>query len=102
MVGDQELQKTDEEVGHVLSELRPRSLVVPLLVDDDYPNITLARRGYLGTTPRSPNVAIAFNVLEAYRQLHRVCPKLSVYAQVQALCYIQRVSAFAHLFHNSR
>ncbi|KAI0684586.1 hypothetical protein BC835DRAFT_1292791, partial [Cytidiella melzeri] len=47
-----------------------------------------ARRGYLPTAPRNASTAIVFQVLEAYRQLHRVCPKLSIYAQVQALCHL--------------
>jgi hypothetical protein len=68
------------------------TMAVALHANDDYPNLMFARRGYLGTTPRSPKMAIAFSVLEAYRQLHRVCPKLSVYAQVQALCYLHQVS----------
>ncbi|KAI0684292.1 hypothetical protein BC835DRAFT_1409170 [Cytidiella melzeri] len=64
------------------------TLLVEVTDDAQYPNIAIAKRGYLGTAPRTPKTAIAFNVLEAYRQLHRVCPKLSVYAQVQALCHL--------------
>ncbi|PIL29409.1 hypothetical protein GSI_09461 [Ganoderma sinense ZZ0214-1] len=45
-------------------------------------NIVLAREGYLGTSPIAPTVAVAFQTLEAYRQLHRVCPRLSLQAQV--------------------
>ncbi|KAI0688329.1 hypothetical protein BC835DRAFT_1209532, partial [Cytidiella melzeri] len=56
--------------------------------DNGYPTVLFARRGYLATAPRNPTTAIAFQVLEAYRQLHRVCPKLSIYAQVQALCHL--------------
>ncbi|KAI0683110.1 hypothetical protein BC835DRAFT_1297082 [Cytidiella melzeri] len=56
-----------------------------------YPNVVIARCGYLGTAPRTPKTAIAFNVLEAYRQLHCVCPKLSIYAQVQAMCHLHGV-----------
>ncbi|KAI0734100.1 hypothetical protein BC629DRAFT_526102 [Irpex lacteus] len=55
---------------------------------DHSPNISLARRGYLGTAPLHPHVAITFRTLEAYRQLHRVCPKLSIYANIQALCHL--------------
>ncbi|KAI1781971.1 hypothetical protein LXA43DRAFT_907171 [Ganoderma leucocontextum] len=51
-------------------------------------NVILAREGYLGTSPVSPTVAIAFQTLEAYRQLHRVCPRLSLQAQVRVLCYL--------------
>ncbi|KAI0696074.1 hypothetical protein BC835DRAFT_1406027 [Cytidiella melzeri] len=55
---------------------------------DCHPTVAFARRGYLPTAPRNASTAIAFQVLEAYRQLHRVCPKLSIYAQVQALCHL--------------
>ncbi|EPS92790.1 hypothetical protein FOMPIDRAFT_1137302 [Fomitopsis schrenkii] len=58
---------------------------------DEYPNESLARHGYLGTAPTRPFVAIAFYTLEAYRQLHHVCPQLSIQAQVQALCRLHTV-----------
>ncbi|KAI0699213.1 hypothetical protein BC835DRAFT_1412678 [Cytidiella melzeri] len=64
------------------------TLSVVLDAADRYPNVSIAQHGYLGTSPRNPTTAIAFEVLEAYRQLHRVCPKLSIYAQVQALCHL--------------
>lgn len=41
---------------------------------------------------RHPGIPVAFDVLRAYRQLHRVCPKLSIYAQVKALCHLHGVS----------
>ncbi|KAI0702844.1 hypothetical protein BC835DRAFT_1263373 [Cytidiella melzeri] len=68
------------------------TLSVVLDAADRYPNVSIAQHGYLGTSPRNPMTAIAFEVLEAYRQLHRVCPKLSIYAQVQALCHLHGVS----------
>ncbi len=67
------------------------SLAVTMDACETYPNIVLARRGYLGTAPRNPSIAIGFQVLEAYRQLHRVCPKLSIYGQVKALCHLHKV-----------
>ncbi|OBZ67902.1 hypothetical protein A0H81_12134 [Grifola frondosa] len=51
-------------------------------------NETLVRHGYLGTAPRSPTVALSFQVLEAYRQLHRVCPRLGVQGMARALCHL--------------
>ncbi|KAI0687959.1 hypothetical protein BC835DRAFT_1285766 [Cytidiella melzeri] len=72
------------------------TLSVDVTDDAEYPNVAIARRGYLGTAPRTPKTAIAFNVLEAYRQLHRVCPKLSIYAQVQALCHLHGVRIGAY------
>ncbi|KAJ8455915.1 hypothetical protein ONZ51_g12302 [Trametes cubensis] len=54
-------------------------------------NVTLALQDYMGTAPVRPSVAIGFKALEAYRQLHRVCPRLSIQAQVRTLCYLQMV-----------
>ena len=68
--------------------------VTPASVEE-YPNESLARQGYLGTSPLRPSVAIVFNTLEAYRQLHHACPRLSIQAQVQALCRLHSVSSFA-------
>ncbi|KAI0323727.1 hypothetical protein GY45DRAFT_1229179, partial [Cubamyces sp. BRFM 1775] len=55
-------------------------------------NVTLALQGYMGTAPVRPSVAIGFKTLEAYCQLHRVCPRLSIQVQVRALCYLQMFS----------
>ena len=57
-----------------------------------YINEELVRHGYLGTAPLKPTVAISLHTLNAYRQLHRECPRLSIQAQVKALCHISRVS----------
>lgn len=54
-------------------------------------NEALVRSGYLGSAPLAPTVAISLKVLEAYRQQHRFCPRLSVYAQVKALCSLHQV-----------
>ncbi|KAH9903426.1 hypothetical protein C8Q73DRAFT_674646 [Cubamyces lactineus] len=54
-------------------------------------NVTLALHGYMGTAPIRPAVAISFKCLEAYRQVHRVCPRFSIQAQVRALCYLHMV-----------
>lgn len=58
---------------------------------EEYPNESLARLGYLGTAPLKPSAAIAFRTLEAYRQLHYACPRLSIQAQVRALCRLHAV-----------
>ncbi|EKM49342.1 uncharacterized protein PHACADRAFT_188921 [Phanerochaete carnosa HHB-10118-sp] len=60
----------------------------PVRGDGAHPNVLLAKHGYLGTAPLNPTIATGFRLLKAYRQLHRVCPKLSVYAQVKALCHL--------------
>ncbi|KAH9834663.1 uncharacterized protein C8Q71DRAFT_873190 [Rhodofomes roseus] len=59
--------------------------------EDELPNESLVRRGYLGTAPIRPSIAIAFRTLEAYRQLHHACPRLSRQALVQTLCHLHRV-----------
>ncbi len=55
-------------------------------------NVAMALEGYIGTSPTSPNIALSFDVLEVYRQFHRVCPRLSIQAHVRALCHLHRVS----------
>ncbi|GBE84388.1 hypothetical protein SCP_0603670 [Sparassis crispa] len=54
-------------------------------------NVSLARNGYFGMAPVRPTVAVSFRALEAYRQLHRVCPHLSIQGQVRALCFLHSV-----------
>ena len=58
---------------------------------DVYPNVTLLRNGYLGASPLSPSVAISIRTLVAYHQTHRVCPHLSIEAEVRKLCHLHRV-----------
>lgn len=53
--------------------------------------------GYLGTAPLKPTTAISIRTLDAYRQLHRECPRLSIQAMVKSLCHIHRVRPV--LFH---
>ena len=67
------------------------TLSVQVAIDDSSPNIALALRGYLGTAPLHPKTAVTFRALEAYRQPHRVCPKLSIDAQVQVFCHLHEV-----------
>jgi hypothetical protein len=57
-----------------------------------FANESLIRLGYIGASPDKPSVAISLQTLEAYRQLHRACPRLSVQAQVKALCHLHGVS----------
>ncbi|KAL7284497.1 hypothetical protein ACG7TL_001788 [Trametes sanguinea] len=53
--------------------------------------VALARHGVLGVSPLQPSIAIAFDVLEAFRQLHGFCPRLSIQAFCQALCGIHHL-----------
>ncbi|OBZ76606.1 hypothetical protein A0H81_03873 [Grifola frondosa] len=77
----------DEDIVGIYCSVRHFYLLSP----HTRTNITLARNGYLGTAPRNPTVALAFDVLEAYRQLHRVCPRLSIQGIVRVLCYLHMV-----------
>ncbi|TFK80109.1 hypothetical protein K466DRAFT_605604 [Polyporus arcularius HHB13444] len=68
-------------------------------------NVALVAAGYLGTSPTTPSVAVSFQVFEAYRQYHRVCPRLSIQAHVHALCHLHKipywkglVQEFSHSF----
>ncbi|TFK79062.1 hypothetical protein K466DRAFT_606431 [Polyporus arcularius HHB13444] len=58
---------------------------------DTKANVAMVLEGYIGTAPTSPTVALSFDVLEVYRQYHRVCPRLSIQAHVRALCHLHRV-----------
>ena len=64
----------------------------------DHPNVTLLRNGFLGSSPTHPTVAIHISVLDCYRQLHRECPRLSVQAQVKALCHLHSVSSIFFVY----
>jgi hypothetical protein len=55
-------------------------------------NETLAREGYIGCSPISVTTAISFPTLEAFRQLHRVCPRLTIRAFIKALFFLHQVS----------
>ena len=58
---------------------------------DELPNVTLVHNGFLGVAPVAPSLAISLRALEAYQQLHRVCPRLSVQAFSRALCILHAV-----------
>ncbi|KAI0043338.1 hypothetical protein FA95DRAFT_1584139 [Auriscalpium vulgare] len=51
----------------------------------------MVRAGYLGCSPLHPTVAISIRTLELYRQTHRANPRLSIQAQVRAICAIHNV-----------
>ncbi|KIY47957.1 hypothetical protein FISHEDRAFT_44267 [Fistulina hepatica ATCC 64428] len=48
-------------------------------------NETLVLHGLIGSAPETPRVAFTFNFLETFRQLHRVCPRLSLDAVARTL-----------------
>jgi len=57
-------------------------------------NITLLRHGYLGTSPNTPEVAISIHSLAMFRQINRVCPRLSDNAFCEALQHYHEVRLF--------
>jgi hypothetical protein len=59
-----------------------------------YTNETLVRHGIIGASPEKVAVGISIRALEVYRQLHRVCPRLSIQAFSTALCHLHNVSLF--------
>jgi len=68
-----------------------KRLQLPSSSHDVFPNVTLMRHGFIGTSPLSPSVAISIRTLAVYRQTHRVCPRLSVRAEVRELCHLHAV-----------
>ncbi|KAF9472022.1 hypothetical protein BDN70DRAFT_909241 [Pholiota conissans] len=50
--------------------------------------VTLLRSGYIGATPERPSVAFSITLFEIFRQIHRVCPRLSIYGITKALSHI--------------
>ena len=55
-------------------------------------NETLARHGFIGATPDKPVIAFSFKLFEIYRQLHRVCPRLSLDALSAGLSHLHHVN----------
>ncbi|KAL0062410.1 hypothetical protein AAF712_010689 [Marasmius tenuissimus] len=54
-------------------------------------NETLALNGMLGGSPEQPNITFSFAFLDAFRQIHRVCPRYSIEGLARSLQYIHRV-----------
>lgn len=57
-------------------------------------NETLLRNGFIGATPERPSIAFSITLFEIFRQIHRVCPRLSIYGISKALSYIHGVRFF--------
>lgn len=63
--------------------------------DAKFTNETLARHGFIGATPDKPVIAFSFKLFEIYRQLHRVCPRLSFDALSACLSHLHHVSTLS-------
>ncbi|TFK59430.1 hypothetical protein BDN72DRAFT_905854 [Pluteus cervinus] len=62
-----------------------------------YSNQALVEAGFLGASPDKPTLAFSFSVFELYRQLHRVCPRLSIQGFCKALDHLHHVPVSSHL-----
>ncbi|KAH7902889.1 hypothetical protein BJ138DRAFT_1138811 [Hygrophoropsis aurantiaca] len=51
----------------------------------------------IGCAPTIPSVAITIRTLAVYRQTHRVCPRLSIFAEVKKLCHMHNVPYHRYL-----
>ncbi|KAG1752345.1 uncharacterized protein EDB91DRAFT_1045086 [Suillus paluster] len=51
----------------------------------------LVYHGYIGCVPVYPTIAISLCTLDAYRQMHRVCPSFGFQAQCRALCFLHDI-----------
>lgn len=60
--------------------------------DASYVNETLIRFGFIGASPERPSIAFSMEVFELYRQLHRVCPRLSIQSVTRVLSHLHGVS----------
>jgi hypothetical protein len=60
-------------------------------------NDTLVQYGVIGASPEKPQVGFTFQFLESFRQLHRVCPRLSLSATAVALLHIHKVCIISSL-----
>ncbi|TDL13405.1 hypothetical protein BD410DRAFT_810579 [Rickenella mellea] len=58
---------------------------------EKYANVTLVRYGCIGASPLHPTIAITLRTLAVYRSTHRVCPRLSIQAEVRKLCHMHKV-----------
>ncbi|TFK59155.1 hypothetical protein BDN72DRAFT_906109 [Pluteus cervinus] len=56
-----------------------------------YTNQALVEAGFLGASPDKPTIAFSFSVFDLYRQLHRVCPRLSIQGFTKALDHLHHV-----------
>ena len=55
-------------------------------------NEALAEHGVIGGSPEQPTVGFTFQFLECFRQLHRVCPRLTLWGVATAIQHIHKVT----------
>ncbi|KAJ7438546.1 hypothetical protein B0H11DRAFT_1935169 [Mycena galericulata] len=54
----------------------------------DTANVALIRHGYIGSSPEQPGLVFPLRLFEIFRQLHRVCPRLSLHALGKTLTHL--------------
>ncbi|KAK7060534.1 hypothetical protein VNI00_001300 [Paramarasmius palmivorus] len=60
-------------------------------------NESLVRHGIIGASPEHVSMGFSISLFEIYRQLHRVCNKLSIEALSKALQHIHQIPRDSHL-----
>jgi hypothetical protein len=91
-----ELYKRPFDAGLIcLTEYTTRTFVHS--PDAKYTNETLVRHGYIGASPEKPAIAFSLRLFDIYRQLHRVCPRLSLDALSRSLSHLHRASNFFYI-----
>jgi hypothetical protein len=55
-------------------------------------NETLVEHGVIGGSPEQPTVGFTLHFLECFRQLHRVCPRLTLWGVAIAIQHIHNVN----------
>jgi hypothetical protein len=53
--------------------------------------VTLARNGVLGATPDKPVIGFTFDLLDGFRQLHRVSPRLTISSFATGIQHLHKV-----------
>ncbi|KIJ27740.1 hypothetical protein M422DRAFT_92825, partial [Sphaerobolus stellatus SS14] len=54
-------------------------------------NETLLHHGCLGSAPLKPQSAFTLHTLAQYHETHRSCPRLSIEAEIRALCNLNKI-----------
>lgn len=59
--------------------------------NDESPNVALVHKGCISSALLQPKIAFSIQTLSVYQQTHRVCPQLSIQAEVRKLCHLHSV-----------
>ncbi|KAG1749252.1 hypothetical protein EDB19DRAFT_2036549 [Suillus lakei] len=81
----------------VVDILASTSLISVPQATDELANVSLVNIGLLGCSPLQPKIAVSFQCLELYHQIHQCKPSFSVQAMVKVLCALHNRSYFQAL-----